>query len=179
MMAVKMPMSLGSIARSRATAGIMTPSDSTESEIITWMASMLATGTIARFMFPLRRLHAVEIGLVQDGIAQDADRGDVDHDAVDIDGAEALGLRLGIGFLELAGARNVLRLGRVDFQRMVYLRGMDGPFADAAQDHRAPALLSVGLGVAEVGERPIHRVDARGAAGHDQPEGRLEPEVAG
>ena len=34
----------------RATAGIMTLSDSTLSEIITWMASMLATGTKARFM---------------------------------------------------------------------------------------------------------------------------------
>src|SRR6266851_716446 len=51
MMAVKMPISLGSITRSRATAGIMTLSDRTESEIITWMASMLATGTIARFTF--------------------------------------------------------------------------------------------------------------------------------
>ena len=46
--AVKMPISFGSIARSRATAGIITPSDSTESEIITWMASMVATGTTAR-----------------------------------------------------------------------------------------------------------------------------------
>src|ERR1700756_5614418 len=50
MMAVKMPTSLGSMARSRATAGIMTLSDRTESEIITWMASILATGTIARFI---------------------------------------------------------------------------------------------------------------------------------
>ncbi len=50
MMAVKMPTSLGSIARSAATAGIMTLSDSTLSEIITWMASMVATGTTARCM---------------------------------------------------------------------------------------------------------------------------------
>src|ERR1700748_3861719 len=49
MMAVKTPTSLGSIARSFATAGIITPSDSTLIEIITWMASMLATGTHARF----------------------------------------------------------------------------------------------------------------------------------
>ena len=48
MMAVKMPTSLGSIARSFATAGIMTPSASTQSETIAWMASMVATGTIAR-----------------------------------------------------------------------------------------------------------------------------------
>ena len=48
-----MPISLASIARSRATTGIMTLSDSTLSEIITWMASMLATGTKARFIsFP-------------------------------------------------------------------------------------------------------------------------------
>src|ERR1044072_4681404 len=87
MMAVKMPTSLGSIARSFATAGIMTPSASTQSEIIAWMASMVATGTTARFM--AGRLHPVEVGLVQDRVAQDADRGDVDHDAVDVDGAQA------------------------------------------------------------------------------------------
>src|SRR5580698_8800187 len=52
MMAVKTPTSLASITRSLATAGIITPSDSTESEIITWMASMLATGTKARFISP-------------------------------------------------------------------------------------------------------------------------------
>ena len=45
MMAVKMPTSLGSIARSFATAGIITPSASTQSETIAWMASMVATGT--------------------------------------------------------------------------------------------------------------------------------------
>ncbi len=50
MLAVKMPTSLGSMARSRATSGIITLSDMTESEIITWMASMLATGMITRFM---------------------------------------------------------------------------------------------------------------------------------
>jgi hypothetical protein len=79
---------LGSIARSFATAGIMTPSASTQSEIIAWMASMVATGTTARFM--AGRLHPVRVGLVQDRVAQDADRGDVDHDAVDVDGAQAL-----------------------------------------------------------------------------------------
>ena len=48
MMAVKTPTSLGAIARSAATTGIMTLSDKTDSEIITWMASMVATGTTAR-----------------------------------------------------------------------------------------------------------------------------------
>src|SRR6476646_5016714 len=134
MMAVKTPTSLGSIARSFATAGIMTPSDSTDSEIITWMASMLATGTKARFIAPpgekippLRFApvgmtaapsHPVQVGLVQDGVAQDADRGDGDHDAVDVDRAQPLGFGFGIGLLELAGARHVLRLGRVDLERM-------------------------------------------------------------
>src|SRR3954470_11570699 len=182
MMAVKTPTSLASIARSCATTGIITPSDSTLIEIITWMASMLATGTKARFIArhpersreisfsaaapekipPLRYApvgmtappsHPEQVGLVQDGVAQDADRGDVDHDAVDIDRAQALGFRLGIGFLELAGARDVLGLGRVDLERMLDLRRVDRPLADAAQDHRAAALLAVGFGVLEVGER--------------------------
>src|SRR5215475_14155814 len=112
MIAVKMPTSLGSIARSRATTGIITPSDSTLSEIITWMASMLATGTKARFI-DADASHAVEVGLVQDGVAQDADRGHIDHYAVDVDGAQSLGLSLGIGPLELARPRDVLGLGRV------------------------------------------------------------------
>src|SRR6266481_7630806 len=121
MMAVKTPTSLGSIARSPATAGIMTLSDRTENEIITWMASMLATGTNARFMSLLWRLHAVQVGLVQDGVAQDPDRGHVDHDAVDIDGAQALRFGLGIGLLELAGARHVLRPWRVNFESVIDL----------------------------------------------------------
>src|SRR6185369_12425562 len=113
MMAVKMPTSLGSIARSFATAGIMTPSASTQSEIIAWMASMVATGTTARCM--AGRLHPVEVGPVQHRVPEDSDRGHVDHDAVDVDGAQALRLGLGVGLLELAGARHVLGLGRVDF----------------------------------------------------------------
>src|SRR5215467_11512890 len=98
MRAVKTPTSLASIARSRATTGIITPSDSTLSEIITWMASMLATGTKARFI-AADVSHAVQVGLVQDGVAQDADRGDVDHDAVDVDRAQALGFGFGVGLL--------------------------------------------------------------------------------
>src|SRR6478672_1463001 len=125
--------------RSAATAGIMTPSESTQIDTTIWMASMLATGTTARFIVTAAPSHPVQVGLVQDGVAQDADRGDVDHDAVDVDRAQPLGLGLGIGFLELARARDVLGLGRVDLQRMLDLRGMDRPFADAAQDHRAPA----------------------------------------
>src|SRR5918993_985886 len=177
MMAVKMPTSLGSIARSFATAGIMTPSASTQSETIAWMASMVATGTTARCM--AKRLHPVEVGLVQHRVAQDADRGDVDHDAVDVDGAQALRLGLGIGLLELARPRHVLGLGRIDLQRMLDLRGMDRPLADAAQNHRALALLAIGLGIAEVGERAVDRVDAGGATGHHQPEAGIVPEVAG
>src|SRR5215467_13518773 len=122
MMAVKTPTSLGSIARSAATAGIMTPSASTQSEIMIWMASMLATGTIARFTAGARTLHPEQVGLVQDGIAQDADRGDVDHDAVDVDGAQPLGLGLGIGLFELSCPRNVFRLRRIDLERMLDLR---------------------------------------------------------
>src|SRR5262245_3438971 len=144
MMAVKTPTSLGSIARSAATAGIMTPSASTHSEIMIWMASMLATGRIARCTGDAAWLHAEEVGLVQDGVAQDADRGDVDHDPIDIDRAEPLGLGFRIGLLEPAGARHVLGLGRVDLQGMLDLRGMDRPFADAAQDHRAAAFLAIG-----------------------------------
>src|SRR5882757_7296853 len=147
MMAVKMPTSLGSISRSLATAGIMTLSDRTDSEIITCIASIVATGMTARFM----TLHPVEIGLVQHRVAQDADRGDVDHDAVDIDGAQALCLGLGIGLLELARAGDVVGLGRVGLDCHVDLRGMDRPFADAAQDHRALALLAVTFGIPEVG----------------------------
>src|SRR3954452_734467 len=171
MMAVKTPTNLASIARSRATTGIITPSDSTLIEIITWMASMLATGTKARFITrhpersrgisfsaaasekipPLRSApvampappsHPEQISLVQDRVAQDADRGDVDHDAVDVDRAQALGLGFGVGLLELAGAGDVIGLGRVDLERMLDLRGVDRPLADAAQDHRAPALLA-------------------------------------
>src|SRR5215475_15759307 len=123
MMAVKTPTSLGSILRSAATAGIMTPSASTQSEIMIWMASMLATGTTARFTAGVRPLHPEQVGLVQDGIAQNADRGDVDHDAVDVDGAQPLGLGLGIGLLELAGTRHVLGLGRVNLQRVLDMRG--------------------------------------------------------
>src|ERR1700761_4538723 len=209
MMAVKTPTSLASIARSCATAGIITPSDRTESEIITWMASMLATGTNACFTppppsygggregesnaktsdpfrssasggaFPLLYpppydggggLHPEQVCLVQDGVAQDADRGDVDHDAVDVDRAQTLGLGFGIGLLELAGARHVLGLGRVDLERVLDLRGMDRPLADAAQDHRAAAFLAINVGVLEVGEWAVDRVDAGGAAGHHQPE---------
>src|SRR4029453_11782418 len=177
MMAVKMPTSLGSIARSLATAGIMTPSASTQSEIIAWMASMVATGTTARCM--AGRLHSVEISLVQHRVAQDGDRGGGDHDPGDVDGAQALRLGLGIGLLELAGPRHVLGLGRVDLQRMLDLRGMDTPLADAAQDHRAAALLAIGLGVLEVGGRAVDRIDAGSAAGHDQPEARIVPDVAG
>ena len=59
-----MPTSLASIARSRATTGIMTLSDSTLSEIITWMASMLATGTKARFIVLLPPLRGVREGEV-------------------------------------------------------------------------------------------------------------------
>src|SRR5262245_54194175 len=179
MMAVKTPTSLGSIARSAATAGIMTPSARTQSEIMIWMASMLATGTIARFTAGAWRLHPEQVGLVEDGVTQNADRGHVDHYAVDVDGAQPLGLGLGIGLLELAGAGHVLGLGRVDLQRMLDLRGMDRPLADAAQDHRAAALLSIGLGVLEVGERAVDRVDAGGAAGHHQPEAGVVPDVAG
>src|ERR1700716_2941578 len=137
-MAVKMPTSLGSISRSLATAGIMTLSDRTDSEIITCIASIVATGMTARFI----TLHPVEIGLVQHRVAQDADRGDVDHDAVDIDGAQALCLGLGIGLLEFPGARDVLGLRRVDVECDLDLRGMDRPLADTAQDHRAAALLA-------------------------------------
>src|SRR3569833_358714 len=166
MIAVKTPTSLGSIARSFATAGIITPSDRTDIEIITWMASMLATGTNARFTVrhpersrgiffaapaseeipPLRYAsvgttgfalsHPGQVSLVQDGVAQDADRGDVNHDAVDVARAQALGFGFGVSLLELAGARHVLGLGRVDFERVLDLRGMDRPLADAAQDHR-------------------------------------------
>src|SRR5713226_6774583 len=179
MMAVKMPTSLGSIARSWATTGIMTLSASTLSEIITWMASMVATGTIARCMVRAQRLQAVEVGLVQHRVAQDSDGSHVDHDAVDIDGAQPLGLGLGIGLLEHPRAGDVLGLGRIDVERDVDLRGMDGPLADAAQDHRAPALLAIGFGIAEVREGAVDRIDAGGTAGHDQPEARIVPEVAG
>jgi hypothetical protein len=41
---------LGSIARSFATAGIMTLSDNTLIEIITWIASIEATGINMRFI---------------------------------------------------------------------------------------------------------------------------------
>src|SRR4030095_1026771 len=167
MMAVKMPTSLGSIARSLATAGIMTPSASTQSEIIAWMASMVATGTTARCM--AGRLHSVEISLVQHRVAQDADRGDVDHDAVDVDGAQALSFRRGIGLFKLSSPRHVLGLGRIDLERMLDLRGMDRPLADAAEDHRAPALLAVSLGILEIGERPVDWIDAGGAGGPQPP----------
>src|SRR5262245_41702852 len=136
MMAVKTPTSLGSILRSAATAGIMTPSASTHSEIMIWMASMLATGRTARFTAGAGALHPEQVGLVQDRVAQDADRGDVDHDAVDVDRAQPLGLGLGIGLLELSCPGDVFRLRRVDLERMLDLRGMDRPLADAAQDHR-------------------------------------------
>src|SRR5688572_28728784 len=102
MIAVKTPTSLASIARSRATAGIMTLSASTLNETITWMASMLATGMTvvilseAKDLMPLPRStarweshrfpsqwgpslrsgrqksHPEQVGLVQDGVAQDA-----------------------------------------------------------------------------------------------------------
>ena len=49
-MAVKTPTSLGSIPRSLATAGIMTLSDRTESETIACTTSIVATGTITRFI---------------------------------------------------------------------------------------------------------------------------------
>src|SRR6185312_13217953 len=179
-MAAKTPISLGSMPRSRATAGIMTPSDRTESETITWMASIVATGTNARFMAGTPPAsHLEEVGLVQDRVAQDADRGDVDHDAVDVDGTQAGGFRFGVGLLELAGAGDVLGPGRVDLKRRIDLRGVDGPLADAAQDHRAAALLAIGLGILEVGERAVDRVDAGGAAGHHQPEAGVVPDVAG
>src|SRR5579883_1612592 len=214
MIAVKTPTSLGSIARSLATAGIITPSDSTDIEIITWMASMLATGTKAprrperrrpkgaevegplftakgprdgEKIPPLRFApvgmtaapsHPEQVSLVQDGVAQDTDRGDVDHDAVDVDRAQALGLGLGVGLLELAGARHVLGLGRVDLQRMLDLGRMDRPLADAAQDHRAAAFLAIGFRVLEVGKRAVDGVDAGGAAGHHQPEAGIVPDVA-
>src|SRR5581483_2426425 len=178
MMAVKTPTSLASIARSCATAGIMTLSDSTEIEIITWMASMLATGTNARFMTAAPS-HSEQVGLVEDGVAQDADRGDVDHDAVDIDGAKPLGLGFRVSLLELAGARHVLGFRRIDLERMLDLARMDRPLADAAQDHRAAAFLAIGLGVLEVGERAVDRIDAGGAAGHHQPEAGIVPDIAG
>ena len=47
---MKTPISLASIERSRATTGIMTLSDTTLSETMTWIASMEATGTKTRFI---------------------------------------------------------------------------------------------------------------------------------
>ena len=55
---------------------------------------------------------------------------------------------------------------------------MDRPLADGAQRHRAGALLAIGIGVLEVGERTVDRIDAGGTAGHDQAEAGIVPDVA-
>ncbi len=56
MTAVKTPTSFGSIARSLATSGIITPSDRTLSEITTWIANIEAMGMNARFT-PARSIY--------------------------------------------------------------------------------------------------------------------------
>ena len=50
---------------------------------------------------------------------------------------------------------------------------------DRSLGERGPQLLAVGLGVLEIRERAVDRVDAGGAAGHHQPEAGVVPDVAG
>src|SRR6218665_444703 len=77
-----------------------------------------------------------------DEVPDDAHRGDVDHLSAVLDGAQSLRQRRVVGLDHFACPRDLLRRRREDLLRNGHLRRVDGPFADHAEDHCAPAFFA-------------------------------------
>src|SRR5882724_13341567 len=107
-----------------------------------------------------------------------ADGGVVDEAAVERDGALARFRGFGHGLEDALGLRHLGLAGREHLVGERHLRGVDGPFAFAAQHGAAAAGGAVAVGVREVPERAVDGAQAVGARGHHHSRDGVVPHVA-